>query len=32
MADEHYESFNELLPVASVVHIALGMMAKKYPF
>ena len=27
MADELYESFNELLPVASVVHIALGAMA-----
>ena len=27
MADELYESFNELLPVASVVHIALGVMA-----
>jgi len=27
MADELYESLNELLPVASVVHIALGFMA-----
>ena len=27
MADDLYESFNELLPVASVVHIALGLMA-----
>ena len=27
MADELYESLNELLPVASVVHIALGAMA-----
>ena len=27
MADELYESFNELLPVASIVHIALGAMA-----
>ena len=27
MADELYESLNELLPVASVVHIALGLMA-----
>ena len=27
MADDLYESFNELLPVASVVHIALGVMA-----
>ncbi len=27
MSDELYESFNELLPVASVVHIALGVMA-----
>ena len=27
VADELYESLNELLPVASVVHIALGVMA-----